>query len=294
MTDYTLEDLLALGESLDVEFKKAGGRDGKGEIPKEFWPSYSAMANTEGGEIILGVEEIKPTGGFRPHHLANASSMRQEIFNLANNRQKISANLLRDEDVQIVRVDACNVLRVRIPRAARRQRPIFVGENPLRGTYERRNEGDFLLAEDRVRQLLGEQSETPRDATILPRYDVDDLDLETVAAYRQIFASRAPTHPFIAQALPEFLRSLQAWKKDRETGAEGLTVAGLLMFGKLNSILDAVPNYIVDYQERPEARTEARWVDRITTDGTWSGNLFDFYRKVLAKLTADLKIPFGW
>ncbi|MBB2984750.1 putative DNA binding domain-containing protein [Paraburkholderia sp. SIMBA_009] len=292
MTDYTLEDLLALGESLDVEFKKAGGRDGKGEIPKEFWPSYSAMANTEGGEIILGVEEIKPTGGFRPHHLANASSMRQEIFNLANNRQKISANLLRDEDVQIVRVDACNVLRVRIPRAARRQRPIFVGENPLRGTYERRNEGDFLLAEDRVRQLLGEQSETPRDATILPRYDVDDLDLETVAAYRQIFASRAPTHPFIAQALPEFLRSLQAWKKDRETGAEGLTVAGLLMFGKLNSILDAVPNYIVDYQERPEARTEARWVDRITTDGTWSGNLFDFYRKVLAKLTADLKIPF--
>ncbi|MGF6267033.1 ATP-dependent DNA helicase RecG [Paraburkholderia youngii] len=291
VTDYTLEDLLALGESLDVEFKRAGGRDGKGEVPKEFWPSYSAMANTEGGEIILGVEEVKPAG-FRLHHLANASSMRQEIFNLANNRQKISANLLWDDDVQIVRVDACDVLRVRIPRAARRQRPIYVGENPLRGTFERRNEGDFLLPEDRVRQLLGEQSETPRDATILPRYDIDDLDLETVAAYRQIFASRAPTHPFIAQALPEFLRSVQAWKKDRETGAEGLTIAGLLMFGKLNSILDAVPNYIVDYQERPEARTEARWVDRITTDGSWSGNLFDFYRKVLAKLTADLKIPF--
>ncbi|MEX3816463.1 hypothetical protein AB3X96_40955 [Paraburkholderia sp. BR13439] len=167
-----------------------------------------------------------------------------------------------------------------------------MGENPLRRTYERRNEGDFLLPEDRFRQLRGEQSETPRDATILPRYDIDDLDLESVAAYRQIFASRAPTHPFIAQALPEFLRSVQAWKKDRETGAEGLTIAGLLMLGKLNSILDAVPNYIVDYQVRPEARTEARWVDRITTDGSWSGNLFDFYRKVLAKLTADLKIPF--
>ncbi|WP_322048152.1 ATP-binding protein [Paraburkholderia sp. J67] len=271
--------------------KKAVGRDGKGELPKEFWPSYSALANTEGGEIVLGVEEL-PDGAVRLHHLAHASAMRQEIFNLANNRQKISANLIRDDDVQIVHVGECDLVRVRIPRAARRQRPIFVGENPLRGTYERRNEGDYLLPEDRVRQLLGEQSETPRDATILPRYDTDDLDLETITAYRQIFASRAPTHPFISQSLPEFLRSVQAWKKDRESGNEGLTIAGLLMFGKLNSILDAVPNYIVDYQERAEARTEARWVDRLTTDGSWSGNLFDFYRKVLGKLTADLKIPF--
>ena len=35
-----------------------------------------------------------------------------------------------------------------------------------------------------------------------------------------------------------------------------------------------------------------RWVDRVTTDGSWSGNLFDFYRRVFNKLTADLKVPF--
>ncbi|WP_244136238.1 ATP-binding protein [Burkholderia vietnamiensis] len=148
------------------------------------------------------------------------------------------------------------------------------------------------MDEAKVRQMLAEQSDAPRDATILAHYGIEDLDLETVQAYRQIFASRVPTHPFIAQSLPDFLRAIQAWKKDRESGAEGLTTAGLLMFGKLNSILDAVPNYIVDYQERPEARTEARWIDRLTTDSTWSGNLFDFYRKVLAKLTSDLKMPF--
>ncbi|WP_226212205.1 RNA-binding domain-containing protein [Burkholderia vietnamiensis] len=291
MTKYTTEDLLALGESVDVEFKRAGGRDGKGEVPKEFWPTYSAMANTEGGEILLGVEELKPTG-IRPHNLANAAAMRQDIFNLVNNRQKVSANLLRDDDVQTIHIDHCTLLRVRVPRASRKQRPIYVGENPLRGTYERRHEGDFLVDEAKVRQMLAEQSDAPRDATILAHYGIEDLDLETVQAYRQIFASRVPTHPFIAQSLPDFLRAIQAWKKDRESGAEGLTTAGLLMFGKLNSILDAVPNYIVDYQERPEARTEARWIDRLTTDSTWSGNLFDFYRKVLAKLTSDLKMPF--
>lgn len=291
VTDYTTEDLLALGESVDVEFKRAAGRDGRGEVPKDFWPSYAAMANTEGGEILLGVEELK-SEGIRLHTLANAVAMRQDIFNLANNRQKVSANLLRDDDVQVIEVDQCALLRVRVPRASRKQRPIYVGENPLRGTYERRNEGDFLVDEAKVRQMLAEQSDAPRDATVLANYGIEDLDLDTVQAYRQIFASRAPTHPFIAQSLPDFLRSIQAWKRDRESGEEGLTVAGLLMFGKLNSILDAVPNYIVDYQERPEARTEARWIDRLTTDGTWSGNLFDFYRKVLAKLTSDLKMPF--
>jgi len=49
---------------------------------------------------------------------------------------------------------------------------------------------------------------------------------------------------------------------------------------------------MLDYQERPEAKTEARWIDRITLDGKWSGNLYDFYRKVYGKLTADLKVPF--
>jgi predicted HTH transcriptional regulator len=249
------------------------------------------MANTEGGEIFLGVEEL-PTGEIRLHDLMNAAAMRQDVFNLANNRQKISANLQQDDDVQVVRVNDRSLLNVRVPRASRRQRPTYVGENPLRGTYERRNEGDYLLGEDKVRQLLAEQSDMPRDAMVLSHYGIDDLDLESVAAYRQIFASRAPTHPFIAQSMPEFLRSIQAWKKERESGQEGLTVAGLLMFGKLNSILDAVQTYIVDYQERPEVRTEARWIDRLTTDGSWSGNLFDFCRRVLAKLTTDLKPPF--
>lgn len=291
VTEYTYDDLIALGESVEVEFKKATGRDGRGEVPKEFWPSYCAMANTDGGEILLGVEELKPEG-LKLHDLRNAASMRQDIFNLANNRQKVSANLLRDEDVQIIHINDCALLKVRVPRASRRQRPIYVGENPLRGTYERRHEGDFQVGDDKVRQMLAEQSDAPRDATILPHFGIEDLDLETVTAYRQIFASRAPAHPFIAQSLPDFLRSIQAWKKDRESGVEGLTIAGLLMFGKLNAILDALPNYIVDYQERQEARTEARWIDRITTDGSWSGNLYDFYRRVLAKLVADLKTPF--
>lgn len=88
------------------------------------------------------------------------------------------------------------------------------------------------------------------------------------------------------------MRQIGGWRKDRETGESGLTVAGLLMFGRFTAIQEELPNYMLDYQERPEGRTEKRWIDRMTLDGKWSGNLYDFYRKVYLKLTGDLKVPF--
>lgn len=90
----------------------------------------------------------------------------------------------------------------------------------------------------------------------------------------------------------DFLRQLGAWRLDRNTNEEGLTLAGLLMFGKLDRILEVRPYYLLDYQERETGSSSASWIDRVTIDHTWSGNLYDFFRKVYPKLVADLKIPF--
>ena len=63
-------DLPTLAESVELECKAAQGRDGRGELPDDFWKTYSAMANTEGGVILLGVQE-KPRGQFRILGLAD-------------------------------------------------------------------------------------------------------------------------------------------------------------------------------------------------------------------------------
>ena len=47
-----LYTLVQNGESSEVEFKSA-----RGGFPGSFWESYSAFANTNGGTIILGVQE---------------------------------------------------------------------------------------------------------------------------------------------------------------------------------------------------------------------------------------------
>lgn len=284
-------DLTSLAESVDLECKAAQGRDGRGELPEDVWKSYSAMANTDGGVILLGVQE-KPRGVFKAVGLADVERVRKALWDNLHNRKQISTNLLTDPDVAPVTVDGCSVLCIRVPRATRQQRPVYLGSNPFGGTYLRRHEGDYPADDEAVRRLLAERVEDSRDDRVLKGYDFSDLDMDTVAAYRNRFAAVKPGHVWTDLPLPEFLERIGAFGKNREEGYSGLRLAGLLMFGRAEVIRDALPHYMVDFQERPEAKAERRWIDRLVPDGTWSGNVYDFFRRVYQKLTADLKVPF--
>lgn len=55
----TISDLEYLAKSEEVEFKLAHCKDGKSELPKDFWKTYSTMVNTYGGWIILGVKKTQ-------------------------------------------------------------------------------------------------------------------------------------------------------------------------------------------------------------------------------------------
>jgi ATP-dependent DNA helicase RecG len=220
--------------------------------------------------------------------------MKQDFWNLANNRGKVSTNLLANDDVTIETLDGHPVIVVRIPRATRRQRPVYVGQNPIDGTYRRYQEGDYKCSPDEVGRMLADQSEDPADGLILDHFGLGDLDPESLAQYRNRFSARAPAHPWLALDQRGLLEKLGGWRTDRATGQQGLTVAGLLMFGKDEAIRDpsAVPQYHVDYRERLSDDSEVRWTDRLTVDGTWTANLFQFYQRVLSRLFDGLKVPF--
>jgi Predicted transcriptional regulator containing an HTH domain and an uncharacterized domain shared with the mammalian protein Schlafen len=91
-------DLDTLRESYDTEFKKALGRDGRGKVPEDFWESYSAMANTEGGYIFLGIEERKEE--LVAHSLDNPSRMIKELWDTLNNPTKVSQNILQRANIR--------------------------------------------------------------------------------------------------------------------------------------------------------------------------------------------------
>ena len=57
MKSEEIKKLVAKSENAAVEFKRA-----RGGVPADFWPSYSAFANTDGGTIILGIGERSGMG----------------------------------------------------------------------------------------------------------------------------------------------------------------------------------------------------------------------------------------
>ena len=52
-----------------------------------------------------------------------------------------------------------------------------------------------------------------------------------------------------------------------------------------------LPNFFLDYREH--YRKNIRWTDRICSgDATWSGNVIDFFFKVVQPICAGIKVPF--
>jgi ATP-dependent DNA helicase RecG len=284
VTEEQLLTALKMGEEKDWEFKSA-----KGGIPGSLWETYGALANSDGGCIVLGVEKDCTVSG-----LSDVPKIKKNFWDMVNNKGKISLNLLSDENVKEIVVEDKSVLVIKVPRANRRQRPVYTGQNPITGTYRRNYEGDYHCSADEVGRMLADQAEEPADSHILDHFSLGDLDKASVKQYRQRFAARSPDHPWLVKDTKAFMEKLGGWRRDRLTGEEGLTVAGLLMFGNDEAIHDpaAIPEFNIDFREKLSDEPTVRWTDRLTIDGRWTANLFQFYQRVIQRLTADLKIPF--
>ncbi len=277
-----------VGESTDIEFKSA-----KGGFPKSFWQTYSAMANTDGGTIVFGASEkghkVKLDGLTR----TQVRKYTKELWDSLNNRTVTNRNLLSNEDVVDVRVQNGYLLCVSIPPASRIQRPVHTGLAPYRNTFRRNYEGDYRCSDDEVRRMFADSNpkHTP-DMRILDCFSISDLDARTLVQYRQRFRAAKGDHPWLSLNDKELLEKIGGWRRDRTGPGEGVTLAGLLMFGKGEAITDpdAIPGYFVDYREKLDS--EQRWTDRISPDGTWEPNLFQFFQRVWPRLATALPVPF--
>lgn len=286
-----LFDALSYYEGADVEYKSAAGG-----LPRSVWETYSAFANTGGGTIWLGVAQ--KGGRLEVQGIEQPEKLVSDLWNLLNNREKVSRNLLSDDDIQIVPTPVSNrfLIAINVPRANRRERPVHTGLDPFRGTYRRNNEGDYLCRDDEVRRMFADQADESADSRVLEGFTWEDLHQESLRQFRNRFASARPGHPWLAEDDVGLLTRLGGWRRDRQRPQEGLTVAGLLMFGREQPIRDpaAVPGFHLDYRERFSEDPAVRWTDRLTLDGTWEGNLFQFYQQALVKLSTGpgIKQPF--
>ena len=245
----------------------------------------------------MGIKEDKkkklPEERFQIQGIKNFDAQVKTFWDTINS-DKVNKNILRDEDVQIFRIPSTilAVVSIHVPRADYNNRPVFINGNPYKGTFKRNHEGDYHASEDEVNAMLRDQKSEGNDCIVLEHYGMDDVDSETLSRYRTMFQNNNPDHVWNQEDNKQFLTMLGGYKKDRSKGIEGLTIAGLLMFGKGISIRERFSNLMMDYRDESQATDEMRWGDRVTYDGTWENNLFNFFMKVSSKLSSDLKKPF--
>ena len=276
--------LISAGENVELECKEAGQG-----LSKDLWETYSSFANSNGGIILLGV---KQKGNLFQVSGVDATKRLKEFWDLINNSQKVSYNILNDNNVENLTIDGMQVIKICVPRAERKQKPIYIGQNPITGTYRRNYEGDYRCSLEEIKSMLADQCDQS-DSRVLEYFDLSDINMDSFRSFRERFASIRPVHPWVGLSDKQFLYKIEAWGKIRETGKEGLTVAGLLMFGDERVIKDEYPNYFLEFRQKNTKELTLRWDYRTTSsDGTWSGNLYDFYFKIINRLTDNINIPF--
>ena len=87
-------------ENNRIEAKKS-----LGGLPKSIWETYSAFANTHGGIILLGVEEWADKS-LHTVDLPDPDRLIKEFWDIVNNPNKTSVNVLSSKDVFVQEVDA--------------------------------------------------------------------------------------------------------------------------------------------------------------------------------------------
>lgn len=76
-----------------------------------------------------------------------------------------------------------SLILIHVPRAEFNMRPVYVSENPYKGTYKRNHEGDYHAAEHEIRGMIRDQNSDGNDSMILEYYIMDDIDKETRRKY---------------------------------------------------------------------------------------------------------------
>ena len=124
-----IKDLHKYQENNRIEAKKAAGG-----LPNSIWETYSAFANTQGGIILLGVIENEDRS-LDVFGVSKPEKMIKEFWDIINNKNKTSVNILSDRNVEILELDGKKIICINVPRALRCDKPVYIGGNPLNGSY---------------------------------------------------------------------------------------------------------------------------------------------------------------
>lgn len=273
-------------EGVQLEYKK-----GTGNLPSDFWRTYSAFSNTRGGEVVFGVTETDKFN-YKITGVKNILRYKEQLLNDLNNQKKVSYNSVTENDISEIEVGDKKLLKVRIDEAPYYKKPVYIN-NRINSAYKRLADANQLLTEEEIRYYYA-NSQDFTDNEILEDFTIEDLNIDDIRKYRETISSKSEID-YNSMDDVEFLKKIGAYQPKRIKGSRKYypTKGCLLFFGKYNAILELYPKFQLDYF-RKNSNIQPKWSDRVSTgDMNFPEmNIYSFYNAVLPKLYQNIEDKF--
>lgn len=223
MTELQALAVEAVAQLRSIGTDTAGieAKAGAGGLPKSVLETVSAFSNTEGGLILLGLDEHRD---FAPVEI-DASKLASDLASQASDNLEPS---IRPE-IEIVDVHGHQLVAARIEELDPSRKPCFVTARGMdRGSFHRTHDGDRILSSYEVHVLVASRGQPADDRAVVPGATAEDLDERLIdALVERLRSTRGPL--FESRSPAEILDLVGVVAAD--DGVSRPTLAGLLALG---------------------------------------------------------------
>ncbi|OGS28132.1 MAG: AAA family ATPase [Elusimicrobia bacterium RIFOXYB2_FULL_48_7] len=271
MQKSKIKEIIKQGEGIRIEFKEC-----KTKLSKDVFETVCSFLNRFGGEILLGV---KDNGNIIGVDKACAEQIKKDFATTVNNIQKLNPTVyLTAEEFLLNRKI---IFYVNVPESSQVHR--------CNGRiFDRNEDGDFDITDNSslVISLYIRKQATYSENKIYPFVKISDLRKDLIKRARKLAVNQKPGHPWAEMDDFELLKSAHLYQKDFQSGKKGLTLAAILLFGKDEVILSALPHLRTDAILRREN------LDRYDDRDDIRTNLIESYDRIMAFVEKHLPDKF--
>ena len=266
-----IREIIKKGEGIQVELKEC-----RTAINKDVYETVCAFLNRASGELLLGVNDKGKITGIDKDRI---EQVKADFVTAINNPQKISPSVYLS--IEEIAIDGKLILYIFVPESSQVHR--CSGK-----IYDRNEDGDLNITDNTnlVSSLYIRKQTTFSENMVFPFVTMAELRGDLIARSRKTTTLQRRDHPWSSMTDEELVKSARLFQKDWQTGKEGFTLAAILLLGKDDVLLSAVPHH------RTDAILRKVNTDRYDDRDFIATNLIESYDRLMAFAEKHLPDPF--
>lgn len=231
MTNQEIANILRIGETVAVEFKRCGNG-----VPPDVYETVCSFLNRFGGDIFLGVLDSGEVQGVP----ANAApDLVKNFISSVSNPALLSPTVYLEP--HIVGYDGKTIIHVHVHSSSE-------VHSYKKQVYDRIDDADVkVTATNQLAQMYIRKQEIFTERKVYPFLTKDDFRLDLLPTIRTLaINANGGKHPWQSLDDDELFRSAGLYSRDSVTGSRGFNLAAVMLLGRDDTIADIAPAYMTD------------------------------------------------